>query len=67
MTCKTEEPQLEPNGGNVYRPHKLQISSGQFWRCAHGNTGFDFGMKWVGCEQCKDDDPVAYSKKWCAS
>lgn len=29
---------LEPDGGNVYRPHKLMVTSGQFWRCAHGLT-----------------------------
>jgi hypothetical protein len=36
------------------------ITSGQFWRCAHGKTGFGDRMKWVGCDECAKDDPEAY-------
>ena len=53
---------LEPDGGNLYRPHVMMINSGQFWRCAHGNTGYADGPRWVGCEECKKDDPEAYAK-----
>lgn len=58
---------LEPDGGNVYRPHKLQNDSGTFWRCAHGSTGFtDKGfiagrLEFVGCSECAEADPVAYA------
>jgi hypothetical protein len=52
-----EEERLEPNGGNVYLPHKLQVSSGEFWRCAHGNTGYDVDLHWIGCEQCAAEGP----------
>ena len=54
--------ELEPKGGNMYRPHKMLIDSGRFWRCAHGNTGYADGPRWVGCEECKKDDPEAYAK-----
>jgi len=37
---------LEPNGGNFYRPHTLQIHSGRFWRCKHGVAG------WNDCWRC---------------
>lgn len=30
---------LEPNGGNLYRPHIVLIKSGQYWKCQHGKTG----------------------------
>ncbi len=68
FTCMNHEsipsaPALEPDGGNLYKPHNLMIHSGQFWRCAHGYTGFGESMKWVGCEECKSDDPNAY-KAW---
>ena len=53
---------MEPDGGNLYRPHPLMIHSGQFWRCAHGKTGFGDGMKWIGCKECANDDPNAYRK-----
>ncbi len=54
--------ELEPEGGNMYRPHKILIDNGRFWRCAHGNTGFADGLRWVGCKECKKDDPEAYAK-----
>jgi hypothetical protein len=50
---------MEPNGGNLYMSHALQIDSGTFWRCAHGRTGYGAGMKWVGCAECASDDPAA--------
>lgn len=53
---------LEPDGGNFYKPHKLQVHSGQFWRCAHRVTGFGDGMKLIGCDKCAVDDPVAFAK-----
>ena len=37
---------------NVNQAHPLMITSGEFWRCDHGNTGFDADMNWVGCAQC---------------
>lgn len=52
--------QLEPDGGNLYKAHMFQVTSGQFWRCAHGITGFGKGMIWVGCEECKVANPEAY-------
>lgn len=55
----TKQPEpMEPEGGNLYRDHPLQITSGQFWRCAHGTTGFGDGMKWQGCAECAKDDPA---------
>ena len=54
---------LEPSGGNLYRPHSLMITSGQFWRCAHGSTGFGAEMVWAGCLRCAEGDPEAF-KKW---
>lgn len=43
---------LERNGGNVYRPHLLMTASGEFWRCKHGNSGYDGDLNWVGCSEC---------------
>jgi hypothetical protein len=57
------EARLEPNGGNLYRPHMMQVDSGTFWRCKHGTTGFASGMEWVGCDQCAAEDPDAF-RKW---
>lgn len=37
---------------NVYEPHPLMITSGQFWRCDHGLTGFDGNLNFVGCADC---------------
>lgn len=51
---------FEPDGGNLYHPHHLQVTSGQFWRCAHGRTGYDKGMRWIGCPYCAEEDPEAY-------
>ena len=59
MTTDTE---LEPNGGNLYRPHPFMVHSGLFWRCAHGTTGFGENMIWEGCEECKQDDPEAFER-----
>lgn len=53
---------LEPDGGNVYRPHKLMITSGQFWRCAHGRTGLDGRGAWDGCIYCAKEDPAAFAR-----
>lgn len=33
---------LEPTGGNMMRPHKLMVTSGQFWRCTHGRTDSEY-------------------------
>lgn len=54
--------QLEPNGGNLFRQHELMVTSGQFWRCAHGTTGFGKNMVWKGCPECQKEDPKAYEK-----
>jgi hypothetical protein len=54
---------LEPDGGNLYRPHPFMVHSGQFWRCAHGTTGFAKNMEWAGCAECAAADPEAH-KKW---
>lgn len=51
---------LEPDGGNLYRPHKLQVTSGQFWRCAHGLTGFKSGFHFIGCTDCAKYEPAAH-------
>lgn len=56
------EEALEPNGGNLYKAHKLMVHSGQFWRCKHGITGFADGMQWVGCSECEKDDPDAFAR-----
>ena len=52
---------FEPDGGNLYLPHVLQIHSGKFWRCKHGNTGFKEGFEWVGCQECAQDNPKAFN------
>lgn len=55
---------LEPNGGNLYHPHRMMVDSGTFWRCAHGNTGYDGNTKFVGCDGCKVEilaEPVVVS------
>ena len=51
---------LEPDGGNLYKPHSLMVNSGQFWRCRHGSTGFGAGLRWDGCAECEKDDPSAF-------
>ena len=43
---------MEPEGGNFYRPHPLQINSGTFWRCEHGRTGLDGDLNYIGCKDC---------------
>lgn len=48
----------EPKGGNLYEPHLLWLPEGEFWRCAHGQTGYERGMKWVGCEECRKANPI---------
>lgn len=50
---------MEPDGGNLYRPHQMMIHSGRFWRCRHGLTGFAGGFEWVGCKDCAENDPAA--------
>ena len=53
------QPELEPDGGNFYKPHKMMVHSGKFWRCAHGHTGLD-GIK---CHECKNPNEVMVSRK----
>jgi hypothetical protein len=43
--------------GNVYQDHPLMTDSGTFWRCDHGNTGYDRDMKFFGCPECAQVDP----------
>jgi hypothetical protein len=42
--------ELNPPGGCLSCPHVLQVSSGEFWRCAHGQL--------ERCEEC----PVEHEK-----
>jgi len=51
---------LEPNEGNLYGPHSLQIDSGTFWRCKHGKTGFGKNLSWRGCLRCAISNPRGY-------
>ena len=37
---------------NFYDPHPFMIDSGTFWRCKHGNTGYDGDLGEVGCAKC---------------
>lgn len=60
---ENEDQVLEPNGGNLYKPHRLQVTSAEFWRCKHGTTGFGNNMDWKGCTQCAEEDPEAF-KVW---
>lgn len=53
---------LEPGGGNLYRPHTLQIDSGTFWRCKHGRTGLGNHGAWIGCDDCARADPDAFAR-----
>jgi hypothetical protein len=32
---------LEPNGGNLYRPHMTYVRLKQYWKCRHGKTGLE--------------------------
>ena len=50
----------EETGGNMYKPHSIMVTSGQFWRCAHGSTGHGKSLEWVGCDECKAEDPQAF-------
>ena len=52
----------EPYGGNIYKPHPVEIVHGVFWRCKHNNTGYTnaFLEEFIGCEFCKKDDLPAY-------
>jgi len=59
LICKTCYLLLEPDRGNLYRPHALMVDSGQFWRCKHGHTGIGEGWSFIGCEQCASEDPEA--------
>ena len=54
---------LERCGGNLYRPHAPMVTSGQFWRCSHGKTGFKADLVWEGYLQCAQEDPEAF-KNW---
>lgn len=38
---------------NLYLPHPLMISSGEFWRCDHGHTGLDGKGGTVECDLCR--------------
>lgn len=48
-------PEPEQNGGNVYRPHRLMVSSAEFWRCRHGSTGIQ-NAEFIGCNECATDE-----------
>lgn len=40
--------EANPDGGCFYLPHPVQVHSGRYWRCAHGQNGF-----WAkACWQC---------------
>jgi hypothetical protein len=54
---KKERTDLEPPGGNLYRPHYLQIDSGTFWRCAHGHTGIGEDVHSAICWECTAQEP----------
>lgn len=47
---------------NLYDPHPLMIDSGTFWRCAHGTTGFASGLRWIGCADCRKENPEGYAR-----
>lgn len=49
-----------PEGGNLYEVHPLQVNSGTFWRCKHGSTGHIQGLVWAGCKLCALDNPVGF-------
>lgn len=52
---------LEPDGGNLYRPHMLMVHSGKFWRCEHGKTGMKTdSTDFDDCLECAVADPEAY-------
>lgn len=53
---------FEQDGGNLYRPHMMLVHSGRYWRCKHGITGFGSEFNWIGCAECKADDPEAYAR-----
>lgn len=42
---------LEPNGGNLYRPHATFIRFNQYWKCRHGKTGLE-SWSVVRCLRC---------------
>lgn len=55
---RVERTDLEPPGGNLYRPHYLQIDSGTFWRCAHGFTGISTSDTHIPiCWECAVEEP----------
>lgn len=48
---------LEPYGGNMNNPHYWMVNRGRFWRCGHGNTGYDIVdgvIEYVGCPDCPE-------------
>lgn len=42
---------LEPNGGNLYRPHATCLKFNEYWRCKHGKTGLET-FTIVKCLRC---------------
>jgi hypothetical protein len=40
--------------GNLYDPHPVLITSGEFWRCEHGTTGYGANGLWEGCAPCAE-------------
>lgn len=50
----------EPTGGNIYRPHRVMVDPGTFWRCAHGLTTLSEEFLAKGCPSCAAEDPVAF-------
>ena len=42
---------LEPNGGNLYRPHMTYVRLKEYWRCRHGKTGLE-SHTIVRCLRC---------------
>jgi hypothetical protein len=54
---RVERADLEAPGGNLYRPHYLQIDSGTFWRCAHGHTGISEDIHSAICWECTAEEP----------
>jgi hypothetical protein len=50
---------------NIYTPHPLMISSGEFWRCDHGSTGRRGDLRWQGCWRCALRRPLrAFRVMW---
>ena len=58
--CLGGDEMYEPNGGNFYKPHFLMVSSGTFWRCSHGLTGYGDSLNIKGCWRCALQNPIAW-------